>query len=97
MIGFIVGKNTAEAILEGVKQAQLSRDVPFYWSPGMYEIFSGEHTGLYFIPFDDIMTNTVLRTGQRPINYPEFNQLMAILGGMENRIEIEASTISKEG
>lgn len=88
MIGFIVTKEQSAFILEAIKQAQLSRDVPHYWSTGSYQIFSGINSGKYFIPFDNEMSQTILRTGQRPIDYPEFITLVSYLGGLDARVDL---------
>jgi len=93
MIGFITSKETAETIMSQVELAQTSRGVPYYWSPGMYEIFSGEHTGSYFIPLTESMLDTVLRNDLKPSDFPEFSQLVSALGGLDARVDLDPLAI----
>jgi hypothetical protein len=95
MIGFVVSPETAAAILAGVEQAMASRGLPNYWSPGAYPIHTGEHAGQTFIPGDDAMLAAPLH-GNPPLcpsDFPEFSQLVGLLGGLEARIDINPATI----
>jgi len=93
MIGFITTPATADAILAGIEQAQTSRGLPHYWTVGKYPIFTGEHAGKMFLPFDDEMMATNLRNGLTPVDFPEFAQLTAALGGLEARQDLAPEAI----
>ena len=93
MIGFIASPAIATAILIGIKSAQESRGLPHYWTVGSYPIFTGEHAGKMFLPFDDEMMATNLRGGLTPVDFPEFGQLVGALGGLEARIDLAPSVI----
>lgn len=93
MIGFITTPETAEAILAGIEAAQVSRGLPHFWTVGKYPIYTGEHAGKVFIPADDAILNTNLRLGQTPMDFPEAPQLIAALGGLEARIDIDPAAI----
>ena len=93
MIGFITNEATTDAINAGIATAQTSRGLPDYWQVGKYPIHTGEHAGSFFIPFDDTMMATNLRGGLTPRDFPEFGQLVAALGGLEARVDLNASAI----
>ena len=93
MIGFITNEATADAINAGIATAQTSRGLPVYWQVGEYPIHQGEHAGKAFVPFDDTMIATNLRGGLTPQDFPEFGQLVALLGGLDARVDLDASAI----
>jgi len=93
MIGFITTPQTATAVLDGIRTAQESRGLPHYWTTGSYPIFTGEYAGKVFLPFDDEMMATNLRGGLTPMDFPEAPQLIAALGGLDARIDLDPSTI----
>jgi hypothetical protein len=95
MIGFIVEKNTADVIIESIKQDQISNYGSHYWSPGSYEIFSGENAGKFFIPFTDQMINTVLREGKKPLDFEEGKQLITMLGGLDSRVVVSLDELKQ--
>lgn len=95
MIGFITTPETAAAILAGIEAAMASRGLPNYWTTGSYPIFTGPHAGLTFIPADDTVLSTPLM-GNPPLtprDFPEFDQLVSLLGGLDARQDIDPSTI----
>lgn len=96
MIGFVTNQATADAVLAGIEQAQRGRGLPHYWSPGAFQIHAGEHVAKYFIPASDEILSTPLRGKPRltPRDFPEFDQLISALGGMDARITIEAADIT---
>jgi hypothetical protein len=95
MIGFITTSETAAAVLDGVKQAMLSRGLPHFWSPGTYPIHAGPHAGSMFIPAGEVILNAPLigNPVQCPTDFPEFAQIVATLGGLDARVEIQPSDI----
>jgi hypothetical protein len=96
MIGFIATPEIAQAVNDAVASAQTSRSLPVYWLPGAYPIYSGPHTGLAFIPADDAILCTPLRGDppMTPRDFPEFDQLVAALGGLDARIDIDPFIIA---
>ena len=95
MTGFVTQPQTAAAVLDGVKQAMLSRGLPHFWSPGAFLIYAGPHAGSMFIPAGDGILNCPLigTPVQCPTDFPEFSLIVATLGGLDARIEIEPSDI----
>jgi hypothetical protein len=95
MIGFVVTPEQAEAANAAIAEAQTSRGMPVFWQPGAYPIFSGEHTGQYFIPCDSSILSTPLtgRPVKTPPDYAEFANIIESLGGLDARIEIDPSFI----
>ena len=93
MIGFITSPETAAAILAGIRQAQESRNLPVFWSTGSYPIHTGEHAGKVFIPADDSILSTNLRRGQTPMDFPETPQILAALGGLDSRVDLDPVAI----
>jgi hypothetical protein len=93
MIGFITSPAIAETILTSIQAAQESRGLPHYWTVGSYPIYTGAHVGKMFLPFDDKMMATNLHKELTPVDFPEFAQLVKILGGLEARIDLDAQTI----
>ena len=94
MKGFIVPPIIATAVLDGITTAQTSRGLSPYWTCGSYEIFTGTYAGERFLPFDENMMATNLRQGATPMDFPETQQLLALLGGLDARVELDASVIT---
>lgn len=95
MIGFVTDQPTASAILAGIEAAMDSRSIPRYWTTGSYPILFGPHAGSVFIPADDDLLATPLMGNPpaTPRDFPEFQQLVALLGGLENRVDIDPADI----
>ena len=91
MIGFIATPETAAAVSAGVDEAFSVRDLPQFWGLAVLPILTGEHAGKMFIAADDTIFQTPLRGNppQRPTDYPEFEQLVQMLGGLDARVEID--------
>ena len=98
MIGFIVTPEQAQAVNAAVAAAQMSRGLPVYWIPGSFPILRGEHAGKCFVPGDDAMIDTPLRGDppMTPKDFPECSQLIAVLGGMDERVDISPENIIPE-
>ena len=91
MIGFVVSPETSAAITAAVELAQTSRDLsPYIGIRGM-EILSGPNAGQHFLPFDDLALTTPLHGGTHVSDYPEFSALIAMLGGLDARVNIDPS------
>jgi len=94
MIGFIVTPETSAAITAAVELAQTSRGLsPYVGIRGM-EILSGPDDGQHFLPFDDLALTTSLHGGTHVSDYPEFTSLLAMLGGLEARVDIEPELVT---
>jgi hypothetical protein len=95
MIGYLTTHDTAASINEAIAAAQTARGLPVFWLPGMLEVFSGPHAGLWFVPADDALLNTPLigTPAQTPQDFPEFADLIAMMGGLEARTEIDPADI----
>ena len=93
MIGFVTTAETAATVLDGIREAQLSRGTAYYWTTGAMPIYSGDHAGQMFIPADDALLDTPLRLGLTPRDFPEFDQLVTLLGGLEARVDLPESDI----
>ncbi len=93
MIGFITSPTVSAAITSAIRDAQTSRGFPIYWLIQGIPILSGTHTGQHFLPASDEMLNTPLRDGSCAVDFPEFSQLIALLGGLDARVDIDPSTI----
>lgn len=93
MIGFITTPETSIAITAAVELAQTSRDLaPYIGIRGM-PILSGPSAGQHFLPFDDLALTTPLHGGTRVSDYPEFSALIAMLGGLDARVNIDPSLV----
>lgn len=88
MIGFVTTPETATEVLEAIREAQISRGQASYWSTGSMAIHSGDHAGKTLIPASDQILDTPLRKGLTPRDFPEFSQLIEVLGGLEERVDI---------
>tara|TARA_B100001093_G_C26830737_1_gene1015964 strand:- start:610 stop:918 length:309 start_codon:yes stop_codon:yes gene_type:complete len=93
MIGFITDKQTAATVMDGIRQAQTSRGQHYYWTTGSALIYSGNHAGKTFIQASDFLLDTPLRNGLTPRDFPEFDELVAILGGLDARVEIDPKVL----
>ena len=95
MIGFIATAEQADALLNTIASAFDARSLPRFWSPGKCLIHSGPHAGLYFLPAGDGILDAPLlgNPRQTPQDFPEFAELIASLGGLEARVEIDAADI----
>jgi hypothetical protein len=90
MIGFVTDRNTATKVNEAVANAQVDRNLPVFWAPGKYQVFSGEYAGMFFIPCDNETMDTPLRGNPplRPIDFPEFQEIIESLGGLDARVDL---------
>lgn len=95
MLGHITTPETAAAITAAIENAQTSRGLPFYWSLEGVPIVSGPHVGKVFLCTDDASLDTPLRGNpvQTPRDFPEFQQLVDILGGLDARVDLPATDI----
>ena len=94
MIGFITSPETSAAITAAVELAQTSRGLaPYIGIRGM-PILSGPNAGQHFLPFDDLALTTPLHGGTHVSDYPEFDSLLAMLGGLESRVSIGPSLVT---
>lgn len=96
MIGFVTTQEQATAANAAIAEAQTSRGMPVFWLAGSIPIHSGEHAGRYFVPCDDQTLTTPLigNPPQSPQDFPEFDTLIAMMGGLESRVEIDPSDIA---
>ena len=96
MIGYITSPEVAAAVEHGVKQAFTSRNLPEFWAGRGMPILSGEHAGKTFIPASDDILACPLRGNpvQRPTDFPEFTQLVEMLGGLDARQELDPTHIT---
>ena len=93
MIGFITSTETAATVIDGIREAQLSRGSAYYWTTGAMPIYSGDHAGQMFIPASDALLDTPLHHDVTPRDFPEFDQLVTLLGGLDARVDLPASDI----
>ncbi len=96
MIGHITTLETADAITAAIENAQSGRGLPVYWSLVGVPIVSGEHVGKVFLCTDDASLDTPLRGNppNTPRDFPEFGQLIQILGGLESRIDLDPANLT---
>jgi hypothetical protein len=96
MIGFVTTQEQATAANAAIAEAQTSRGLPVFWLPGSYPIHSGKHAGKYFIPAGDGILDAPLMGSpvQTPQDFPEFDTLITMMGGLESRVEIDPSDIA---
>jgi len=93
MIGFITTPETAAIVTDGIREAQESRGQHYYWTTGAEPIYSGAYKGEMFIPAGDEVLSTPLRNGLTPRDFPEFDQLVTLLGGLDSRVEINPDSL----
>ena len=94
MIGFITTPETSAAITAAVELAQTSRGLaPYIGIRGM-PILSGPNAGQHFLPFDDLALTTPLHGGTHVSDYPEFSALLAMLGGLDARVDIDPELVN---
>lgn len=96
MIGFITTQEQATAANAAIAEAQTSRGLPVFWLAGSCPIYSGSHAGQCFIPCDDQTLTTPLigNPPQTPQDFPEFATIIALMGGLDARIDIPAADIT---
>lgn len=94
IVGFLTDEQTAAAISAGVDAAQDARGVARYLTASAMPVLSGPHAGAVFLPLDDAALMQVMHRGQRLGDFPEFSQLVALLGGLDARVEIDHADIA---
>jgi hypothetical protein len=96
MIGFVTTQEQATAANAAIAEAQTSRGLPVFWLAGSYPIHSNEHAGKYFVPAGDGILDAPLMGSpvQTPQDFPEFDTLITMMGGLESRVEIDPSDIA---
>jgi hypothetical protein len=97
MIGYLTNKNVAENITEITRNLQLSRNWPVFWLIEGMPIESGVYSGQYFVPFDDTVINCPLIGNpiQTPQDFPEFQQMIDVLGDLDTRIDVPNEYFNK--
>jgi len=90
--GYITDQATANAVSEAVEAACDARGVARFIAVRGMPIFSGPHAGAVFIPLDDISLDQRLMH-EKMRDYPEFQQLVAMLGGLDARIDIDTQDL----
>ena len=93
MIGYITSPEVSAQISAAVREAQISRGIAPYLAIHGFPVTSGEHVGLHFLPFEDSALTTPLHANTRLADYPEFAALIAMLGGLEARIDLSPDAI----
>tara|TARA_R100001244_G_scaffold45529_1_gene40936 strand:+ start:919 stop:1224 length:306 start_codon:yes stop_codon:yes gene_type:complete len=93
MIGFVTNTATSAIVLDGIREAQLSRGSAHYWTTGAMPIHTGDDEGQMFIPASDAILSTPLRVGVTPRDFPEFDQLVTVLGGLDARVDIDPDVL----
>lgn len=93
--GFITTPEIAEQVNAAVAQAFTVRNLPQFWALGSMPIYTGEHAGKVFLPADEQILNTPLRENPpvTPQDFPEFEQLVSLLGGLEARQQIDPAVL----
>lgn len=91
-IGFITDQATADAVSAAVESACDARGAARFIAVRGMPIFSGSHAGAVFIPLDDISLDQRLMHDKMR-DYPEFQQLVAMLGGLDARIDIDTQDL----
>ncbi len=95
MLGYILTPDQSTAVTEAIRTAQTSRGLQPYWLLVGVPITSGPHVGKHFLPCDDAILAAPLHGGTKPTDYPEFDALVASLGGLEARQEITPEEIAQ--
>ena len=96
MIGFITTPDTSASVTQAIRDAQTSRELPVFWLLIGMPIYSGDHVGMHFIPaYDDILSTPLCGNPiQTPQDFPEFTSLLAMLGGLDARVDIDPSLVT---
>lgn len=93
ILGFLTDEQTAAAIAAGVDAAQDARGVARYLAASAMPVLSGPHAGSIFLPFDDAALDQVMHRGMHLGDFPEFAQLVDMIGGLNARVEIDPQHI----
>ena len=91
--GYATDQETAAAISESVGLACDARETPRFIAITPMPIYSGDHVGEMFIPLPDSALEQVLWRGIKMKDFPEFQELVTGLGGLEARVEINADDL----
>lgn len=89
MTGYIVTTDQRDAIAAALDAAQEARGRKFLHLGAML-IYTGEHAGKHFIGLADKDLTQKLG-GIQLADYPEFQQIIASLGGLHARVDIDPS------
>lgn len=95
MIGFVVTNETLAVLEAGFAAAFTARGIPQYLTLGAVTITSGERAGKAFIPFPDDALNQPLHGNHTLPDFPEFESLIAMLGGLQARIDLDPICFSE--
>lgn len=94
MIGFLTTAETLATVDAGLSAAFAARGVQQYLTLGARQVLSGEHEGKWFIPFSDAALDQPLYGGHHVHEFPEFEQLIALLGGLDARVDLADEDIT---
>jgi hypothetical protein len=91
--GFVTDQATADSISAAVQAACDTRGVARFIAMHGRMIHSGQYAGQVFLPLADSDLAQVMYRGQCLPDFPEFTELIATLGGLDARVEIQSSDI----
>jgi len=88
MIGFVVTTEVLATLETGLASAFVARGIPQYLTLGAVEVVSGDYAGQWFIAFPDDALQQPLHGNHTLQDFPEFESLIAMLGGTESRVDL---------
>ena len=84
MIGFLTTTETLAKVESGFSAAFANRGVPQYLTLG-----ARPYGDQWFIPFGDDALTQPLYGNHVMTNFPEFTELIGLLGGMDARVDVD--------
>jgi hypothetical protein len=89
MTGFLTDTKTAAAITAAVARGCDERGVPRYHFANFFPVHSGPNAGMMFMGLSDADLQTVTHHDLRLADLPEFQKMIADMGGLKARAEIK--------
>ena len=89
MIGFLAtteAKDEAATMLRNAQLANIGKQINHL---GERWVYTGYHAGQWFIPFPDEAITRVRWREKSFADFPEFSQIVALLGGLESRASVD--------
>jgi hypothetical protein len=92
--GYILTRPQAEEVVAAVAGAWIAAGESVGWLPGIHPIHSGPHAGAVMLTCADSDLATIYGRYGMITDHELFAELIASLGGLDARVEIDAADIT---
>jgi hypothetical protein len=93
MIGFLATTEAKDEAATLLRESQIRHTGKQFNCLGEMWVYTGYHAGQWFIPFPDEAIIMIRWRDKSFADFPEFAEIVALLGGLESRVTIDPQDI----